>query len=324
MKTIWVTGAAGFIGSHYARLLAKQQDVKVLMLDAYKYSANGDRVADFAKQPNVDAWIVDFSRSEDAFAFMRAIGAPDEIVHFAAETHVDNSIEDPRPFIFSNFVGTYTVLEMVRRSKGKVKKLVHISTDEVLGSAPHAYTPGAPHWPSNVYAATKAGAEDLVNAYHTTWKLPISIVRMVNNYGPWQHEEKAIPTWVKAILHEKPIPLYGQGEHRRCWLHVRDAAKAVELVRTKGRDGKTYHVGSETEVQNSEMVKRITKILDKPDHPIKFIPDEVARPGHDKRYLLDDSDTKQELGWKQEVPFGSGLDETVRWFEEHFTVKVGA
>jgi len=321
MRTIWITGAAGFIGSHYARLIYNtEKQTKIIILDKFSYSGDHARIDDISKDTKrVQVWMPPLERSDDVQAFARAQGAPDEIVHFAAETHVDNSIGGPGPFIHSNFVGTFNLLEVARANRKKVKKFVHISTDEVLGSASKPFKTEAPHNPSNVYAATKAGAEDLVNAYHTTWKLPVTVVRMVNNYGPWQHKEKAIPTFVRAVIEGTPIPLYGQGEHRRCWLHVEDACKAVNLIRRNGSFGKIYHVGSDTELRNRDLVDKITRLLGAPNHPIRFIPDKIARPGHDTRYLLDDKITRDELGWEQEIPFLQGLKDTVLWFKEYFS-----
>lgn len=310
MKRILVTGGSGFIGSHYIRyLLERHKDVQVINADALTYSANPYNLADVVGDDRYTFVRVDLSDPCGVEQLFR--GGVDEVVHFAAESHVDRSIEGSEPFIRSNILGTYRLLEAVRQS-GRVRRMVHISTDEVYGSVPEGRTPeGSPLAPGNPYSASKASSDLLCLSYRHTHGIPVIITRCTNNYGPHQHPEKLIPRLILRALDGKPLPLYGNGRQERDWLHVQDHCEAVDLVRLAGRPGEVYHIGAEHPVPNIRVAEHILDILGKPRSLIRHVED---RRGHDVRYSLDTAKIRGELNWRPRIPFGQGLKETVEWY----------
>lgn len=333
MKNVLVTGGAGFIGSNFIHyLLRTEQDIKVINLDALTYAGNLDNLQDAAKdsryvfaQGNIcDAEFVERLLHEHQV---------DTIVHFAAETHVDRSILGPRQFIETNVIGTFTMLEAARKYWLEEKALPvedvrfhHVSTDEVFGSlAPGepAWTEETPYAPNSPYAASKASSDHLVRAYGHTYKLPYSITNCSNNYGPYQFPEKLIPVIILNALGGKELPVYGDGQQIRDWLHVEDHCEAIHLVLTKGQTGSTYNVGGENQPANLTIVETICDILDEvaPDSQhkphknlIKFVKD---RPGHDRRYDMDTHKISTELGWRPRHTLTQGLLDTVQWYLSH-------
>jgi dTDP-glucose 4,6-dehydratase len=308
-RTILVTGGAGFIGSHYVRYLIQYHpDVEVINADALRYSANLLNLAEVADHPRYRFVHVDLAdQAAVERLFQRKI---DEVIHFAAESHVDRSIEGAEVFIRSNIIGTYRLLEAVK--KAGVEKMVHISTDEVYGSFPtgraNEQTPLAP---SNPYSATKASSDLLCQSYVNTYRLPVVITRCTNNYGPNQHPEKLIPCLILRALENRSLPIYGDGSQERDWIHVWDHCLAIDRVRRYGDAGKVYHIGAEHTITNLDVAKRICTLLGKPHSLIQHVND---RPGHDIRYSLDTSKTREELGWRPMIPFDRGLKETVEWY----------
>lgn len=312
MKVL-VTGGAGFIGSNFVRLLlATRPDVNVVNFDKLTYAGNLDNLASVAGNPNyafLKGDIADVSNVDAALA------QPfDVIVNFAAETHVDRSIEDASPFIRTNIVGTHVLLDAARRRK--VPCFVHISTDEVYGTAPAgvSFQENAHLKPRSPYAASKAAADHLVYAFAVTYGLPSIVLRCTNNYGPFQFPEKLIPLMIANAREDKPLPLYGDGLQERDWLFVEDYARAILAVLEKGRIGEIYNVSAGTPVPNLRVVKTILQLLGKPESLIKYVQD---RPGHDRRYALDSSKMRNELGWKPEVDFDEGIRRTIQWYQEN-------
>lgn len=333
MKNVLVTGGAGFIGSNFIHyLLRTEQDIKVINLDALTYAGNLDNLQDAVKdsryifaQGNIcDAEFVERLLHEHQV---------DTIVHFAAETHVDRSILGPRQFIETNVIGTFTMLEAARKYWLEEKALPvedvrfhHVSTDEVFGSlAPDepAWTEETPYAPNSPYAASKASSDHLVRAYGHTYKLPYSITNCSNNYGPYQFPEKLIPVIILNALGGKELPVYGDGQQIRDWLHVEDHCEAIHLVLTKGQTGSTYNIGGENQPANLTIVETICDILDEvaPDSQhkphknlIKFVKD---RPGHDRRYDMDTHKISTELGWRPRHTLTQGLLDTVQWYLSH-------
>ncbi|MFC4077970.1 dTDP-glucose 4,6-dehydratase [Salinithrix halophila] len=310
-RTILVTGGAGFIGSHYIRyLLTHHRDIQVINADALRYSANLRNLDDVAGDSRYRFKQVDLSRQEEVERlFAHRIN---EVVHFAAESHVDRSIQGAEPFIQSNLIGTYRLLETIRQSS-TVKRMIHISTDEVYGSICQGRTAeGASLKPGNPYSASKASSDLLCLAYANTYGLPVVITRCTNNYGPNQHPEKFIPKMIFHALRDRPLPLYGDGQQERDWLYVTDHCAAVDRVREHGRVGEVYHIGAEQTIPNREIAGRILDLLGKPTTLIQTAPD---RPGHDFRYSLQTEKLRRELGWMPVVSLEQGLSKTIRWYQ---------
>ncbi|SDX16820.1 dTDP-glucose 4,6-dehydratase [Marininema mesophilum] len=320
MHRVLVTGGAGFIGSHYVRhLLRTHTDIEVINADALTYSANLQSLADIEGESRYRFIKIDLANQADIDCLF---STPfDEVVHFAAESHVDRSIQGAEAFIRSNILGTYRLLEAIRHG-GTVKKMVHISTDEVYGSIEKGRTPeGEPLAPGNPYSASKAGSDLLCLAYVNTYKLPIVLTRCTNNYGPWQHLEKFIP---KAILHaveNRPLPLYGAGNQERDWIYVTDHCAAVDRVREAGRVGEVYHIGAENTASNRTIAEQILDLLQKPHSLIQQAKD---RLGHDFRYSLNTTKIREELGWQPQVSLEKGLKETVKWYQTRWERKEGS
>lgn len=331
-KTILVTGGAGFIGSNFVPYFcAKYPEYKVINLDKLTYAGNLDNLKECANMPNytfVQGDICDEALVEKLFAENNIRG----VIHFAAESHVDNSIKGPRAFINTNIVGTFNLLESARRhwmeSPNKVKagyddcRFHHISTDEVYGTlgADGMFIETTPYAPNSPYSASKASSDFLVRAYHHTFGMNVTTSNCSNNYGPKQHHEKLIPHIIKQALAEQPLPIYGQGLNIRDWLYVLDHCKAIDLIYHKGKSGETYNIGGRNERNNITIVKTICAILDekrprqngkKYEELITFVQD---RAGHDFRYAIDAAKLETELGWKAEETFDTGIIKTVEWY----------
>jgi len=312
LRKILVTGGCGFIGSNFVlHLLRTRKDVQVINLDKLTYAGNLANLSDIEGDPRhrfVRGDICD----EALVGRLLADGA-DTIVNFAAETHVDRSIQDSAPFILTNVGGTHALLAAAR--KNKVRKFIQVGTDEVYGSLGPSgrFTEDSPLQPNNPYSASKAGADLLVRAFQRTYGMDAAITRCTNNYGPFQFPEKAIPVFIGNALEDRPIPVYGDGLHVRDWLFVEDHCRAIEAVMERGRAGEVYNVGGGNELPNIEMARLILRELKKPESLIQFVKD---RPGHDRRYALDSSKLSRELGWKP-LSLAEGIPRTVRWYCEH-------
>jgi dTDP-glucose 4,6-dehydratase len=326
-----VTGGAGFIGCNFVRLVLTGRDVRVVVLDKLTYAGHMASLADVAVHPRFvfqQGDIADRALVERLVAEHR----PRAIVNFAAESHVDRSIDGPGAFVQTNVVGTFELLDASRaywatldEDGRRAFRFLHVSTDEVYGTlgptgAFHEETPYAPNSP---YAASKAAADHLVRAWFHTYGLPVIITNCSNNYGPYQFPEKLIPLVTLNALEGKPLPVYGTGQNVRDWLHVGDHARALRLILTRGEPGRTYNVGGASERTNLEVVRGICRVLDelRPDAPhrpheqlITFVTD---RPGHDLRYAIDASRIERELGWSPRETFESGLARTVAWYLEN-------
>jgi dTDP-glucose 4,6-dehydratase len=307
-----VTGGLGFIGSNY--ILHAFKDLKlgrITNIDSLSYGSNPENLREVENAPNYEFLKADLTNLS---TIESQVANADVVVHFAAESHVDRSISDPRKFLQSNVIGTFNLLEAARHSKAS--KFIHISTDEVYGSAPpgETFRENTPLNPSSPYSASKAAAEMLALAYHKTYGLPIVVLRCTNNFGPRQFPEKLIPkTIIRALLGLR-IPVYGNGQQIRDWIHVYDFCKAIDLALEKGVSGNIYNVSAGNEVSNLEVVTRILKILGKSSNLIEFVED---RPGHDFRYSLDSTRITKELAWKPEVPLSTALESTVKWYVEN-------
>lgn len=306
MARMLVTGVFGFIGSHFARL-ALQHGHSVVGFGRNTSQINRRRIVDFEGNGRFKLVLGDLCG--DISGFCEGI---DIVVHFAARTFVDHSIRDPEPFINSNLVGTYRLLEDARRYGPKL--FVQIGTDEVYGSIlAGAHTEESPLKPGNPYSASKAAADMLALSYSNTYKLPVIITRTENNYGPFQHPQKLIPAFVQKALRDEPLPLYGDGLHRRMWLHVNDHCLAILHLIDNGKVGEIYHIAATEEITNLDLTKRLLSIMRKPESLISFIDDSKIRPGHDRRYAIDSSKLRA-TGWKPEYDFKSGLENAVMWY----------
>ncbi|MDI6869849.1 MAG: dTDP-glucose 4,6-dehydratase [Bacillota bacterium] len=308
LRRILVTGGAGFIGSNFIHYWLERHDSEVINLDLLTYAGNLENLADVADHPRYR-----FVRGDiaDRELVDRLLEGVDAVVNFAAESHVDRSIHDAGAFIRTNVAGTQVLLEAARHRE--VGRFMHISTDEVYGSlGPEgAFTEQTPLAPNSPYSASKAAADLLVRAYHHTYGLDAVITRCSNNYGPYQFPEKLIPLMVTNALEDKELPVYGDGLNIRDWIHVRDHCRAIDLALHRGRAGEVYNVGAGEERTNLELVREILRLLGKPESRIRFVKD---RPGHDRRYAIDSTKLRTELGWRPEVDFARGLAETVEWY----------
>ncbi len=326
MKVI-VTGGAGFIGSAVIRYLINQTDTTVLNLDKLTYAGNLDSLFEVENNPRyhfTQADICDASALQQVFTQFQ----PDAIMHLAAESHVDRSIDGPAEFIHTNIVGTYTLLETARSywldsALGLRFRFHHVSTDEVYGSLSKTglFSESTPYQPNSPYSASKAASDHLVRAWHHTYKLPIVTTNCSNNYGPYQFPEKLIPLMILNALEGKSLPVYGTGSNVRDWLYVDDHARALCLVLEEGQVGETYNIGGHNEKTNLEVVQALCRILDelRPttspyNQLITFVTD---RPGHDMRYAIDASKIQHTLGWQPQETFDSGLRKTVQWYLDH-------
>jgi dTDP-glucose 4,6-dehydratase len=312
---VLVTGGAGFIGSHYVRSalqgdLPGLADAQIVVLDKLTYAGNRANLGAVGSSPRLEFVAGDIC---DSALVDTVVAGVQQIVHFAAESHVDRSIADSGTFTRTNVVGTNTLLDAALRNG--VERFVHVSTDEVYGSiATGAATEAHPLDPSSPYAASKAASDHLVLAYHRTHGLPGVVTRGCNTYGPCQLPEKLVPLFVTRLLRGLPVPLYGDGRNVREWLHVHDHCRGVELVRAGGRPGQVYNIGGGTEMTNAEMTTRLLQECGADRRLVTLVED---RPGHDLRYSLDWSRIADELGYGPTLPFDAGLAETVRWYREH-------
>lgn len=308
---ILVTGGAGFIGSNFIRYMLKQhKDYKIINLDKLTYAGNLENLKDVEDNPNyifINGDITDKNLVESLF-FSYDI---DYVINFAAESHVDRSIEDPQIFLKTNVIGTQVLLDASK--KVNVKKFLQVSTDEVYGSlGPTGYfTEQSPLSPNSPYSASKASADLLVKAYAHTYGLPVNITRCSNNYGPHQFPEKLIPLMIINAMNDKDLPVYGDGLNIRDWIYVEDHCRAIDMVIHHGTVGEIYNIGGNNEKTNIDIVKYILKEIGKPESLIKYVKD---RPGHDRRYAIDSAKIQEELGWKPLYGFEEGMKKTIKWY----------
>jgi dTDP-glucose 4,6-dehydratase len=304
---ILITGCLGFIGSHFVKYtLENKPDHVITGFSRLSSQKNLLRIEDVAHDPRFSLVFGDLTG--DISGLLEHV---DIVVNFAAKTFVDHSIKDPQPFVYSNILGTYNLLEQARKYQPKL--FIQISTDEVYGAIMEgAYQEDSRLNPTNPYSSTKAAADMLVVSYGNTYKLPWIITRTENNYGSFQHQQKVFPAFVKKAMAGDPLPVYGDGKHRRMWLRVEDHCSAIWHLIEKEAWG-IYHIAGEQELENLDLAKRILKILGKPEDQIKFIDDFNIRPGHDRRYALDVSKLKA-LGWAPRYGLDEGIEETVRWY----------
>ncbi|MBE3572779.1 MAG: dTDP-glucose 4,6-dehydratase [Moorella humiferrea] len=315
MVKLLVTGGAGFIGSNFIRHILKEHpDWYIVNLDKLTYAGNLENLKDVEDNPRyrfvrgdiADRELVDRLFREEKF---------DLVANLAAESHVDRSILDPAPFIETNVKGTQVLLEAARQHG--VRKFLQVSTDEVYGSLQPddpPFTEESPIRPNSPYSASKTAADLMCRAYFVTYGLPVIITRCSNNYGPYQHPEKFIPTIILNALADKPIPVYGDGQNVRDWIHVEDHCRALDLVLQKGQAGEVYNVGAKNEHTNLDIVKTILQLMNKPESLITFVKD---RPGHDRRYAIEPSKIEAALSWQPRVDFTSGLKDLITWYIEH-------
>ena len=333
MKRILITGGAGFIGSnfvHYVLQKSSSEVEKVINLDLLTYAGNLDNLKEIDQDSRyqfIHGNICDSTLLENLLREHRIT----DIVHFAAESHVDRSIEGPEAFLNTNVVGTFRLLEAAKKYWKELTKVeaekfrfLHVSTDEVFGSLTEqdpAFNEMTPYSPNSPYSASKAASDHFVRAYHHTYGLPTVTTNCSNNYGPYQFPEKLIPLMILNALEQKSLPVYGDGLNVRDWLYVEDHCRAIYLVLQKGRLGETYNIGGLNEIKNIEIVKKLCAVLDKFQPMLKsheslitYVPD---RPGHDRRYAMDCDKIKNELGWEPKESFETGLEKTVNWYLTH-------
>ena len=327
-KTILVTGGAGFIGNHVVRRLVNSYpNYKVVNLDALTYAGNLENVKDVADAPNysfVKADITDLEAIRSVFATYE----PDVVIHLAAESHVDRSIEDPLVFVKTNLMGTATMLQVAKEnwsgSNYEGKLFYHVSTDEVYGSLGDEgfFYEDTPYDPRSPYSASKAGSDHLARAWNHTFGLPVIVSNCSNNYGPYQFPEKLLPLFINNIKHQKALPVYGKGINVRDWLYVEDHARAIDDIMHKGTVGETYNIGGHNEYRNIDLIMLLCKLMDqklgRPEGSseglITYVTD---RAGHDMRYAIDATKLKEDLGWEPSLQFEEGLSKTIDWYLEN-------
>ena len=312
--TIIVTGGAGFIGANFVYLELKEHpEDRIVYIDKLTYAGNLETLKEAMEYPNFRFEKMDICDREAVFALFEE-EKPDIVVNFAAESHVDRSIEDPGIFLQTNIIGTQVMMDASR--KYGVKRYHQVSTDEVYGDLPLNrpdlfFTEETPLKTSSPYSSSKAGADLLVNAYHRTFGLPTTISRCSNNYGPYQFPEKLIPLMIANALADKSLPVYGEGLNVRDWLYVEDHCKAIDLIIRKGKVGEVYNIGGHNEMKNIDIVKIICEALGKPESLITHVTD---RKGHDMRYAIDPAKIHAELGWLPETMFKDGIQKTIQWY----------
>jgi dTDP-glucose 4,6-dehydratase len=329
---VLVTGGAGFIGSHLVRLLVKEQH-HVCVLDKFTYAGNRSTLDDLRDNPHLEIVAGDIC-DETLVSTTFEQFQPDWVMHLAAESHVDRSIDDPGLFVQTNVVGTFVMLETALRywrsklsgnRQGPGFRFLHVSTDEVYGSlgSEGKFLESSPYDPHSPYAASKASADHFARAWHTTYGLPVIVTNSGNNYGPYQYPEKLIPLAILKCLRGEPVPVYGDGSQSRHWIYVEDHCEALYQVMLKGTIGETFNIAGGTELSNLALIKRLCSILDRElgrngqsscDHLIQFVAD---RPGHDLRYALDTSKIQREIGWSPSTSLEVGLSKTVDWYRSH-------
>ena len=325
MKNLIVTGGCGFIGTNFVQYLLEESDFKgrIINVDKLTYAGNLENLAEIEKKypyryTFIKADICDYEPLTALFDRYEV----DAVCHFAAESHVDRSIINPGAFIQTNIVGTFNLLEASRAIQDQFLLFHHVSTDEVFGSLGESgyFTEETPYKPNSPYSASKAGSDHLVRAYHKTFGLPVTISNCSNNYGPYQFPEKLIPLILLNAIDGEPLPVYGDGQNIRDWLYVKDHCAAIWKIMQGGKKGETYNIGGDNELENIRLVEMICDILDKLQKDnnkqsrrelITFVED---RPGHDRRYAIDFTKLKKELGWTPDESFESGLTKTIRWY----------
>jgi len=310
---ILVTGGCGFIGSNFIHyILHKYPNYQITNLDVLTYAGNLENLKEFESNANykfVKGDICDKNLVNDL------VKDVDAVVHFAAESHVDRSIMGPEEFIKTNVLGTFTLLEACKNNGGK--RFHHISTDEVfgsLGAVDKPFDESTPYDPRSPYSASKASSDHLVRAYFHTYNLPITISNCSNNYGPYMFPEKVIPLFITNLMEDKKVPLYGDGMNIRDWLYVEDHCSAIDAILHKGKIGETYCIGGNSEKSNKELTYKILELMSKNESSIEFVKD---RPGHDRRYAIDFSKIKNELGWEPKINFEEGLQKTIDWYKNN-------
>ena len=314
MKTVVVTGGAGFIGSNFIfYLLRERPGVRVVCLDRLTYAGNLSTLRGVMDRPDFRFVKADICDREAVLRLFEE-EKPDAVVNFAAESHVDRSIEDPGVFLRTNILGTQTLMDACRACG--VKRFHQVGTDEVYGDLPIdrpdlLFTEETPIRASSPYSASKASADLLALAYHRTYGLPVTVSRCSNNYGPYQFPEKLIPLMIVNALSDRPLPVYGEGLNVRDWLYVEDHCRAIDLILRGGRPGEVYNIGGHNEMRNIDIVKLICAELGKPESLITHVAD---RKGHDRRYAIDPSKIGAELGWRPETRFADGIRRTIRWY----------
>src|SRR5256714_4126817 len=318
MQTLLVTGAAGFIGSNFVRMVrGRNEPVRMIALDKLTYAGNLANIADVVDEKNlifVKGDVCDRGLMNELWGKYQI----KQVVHFAAESHVDRSLLDSGPFVQTNVVGTQVLLDVARANQ--VERFVQVSTDEVYGSLPEdrpeiKFTESTPLAPNSPYSASKAAADCLVRAYHHTFMFPAMITRCSNNYGPYQFPEKVIPLFVTNLIEGKKVPLYGDGLNIRDWIYVEDHCEAVWTVLNKGNPGEVYNIGGNNELTNRTITETILKEMGKSwDENVQYVKD---RPGHDRRYAIDASKMKRELGWEPKQKFASAIKATIQWYKDH-------
>lgn len=325
MKTILVTGGAGFIGSNFVKyMLERHSEYRIINIDALTYAGNLENLKDIDGNPNYEFIKVDIrdrEKVEEIFKNNEIIS----VVNFAAESHVDRSIDEPEVFLTTNIIGTQVLLDTAKKY-WKVNpndkyckeyklgvKFLQVSTDEVYGALGETgmFVETMPLMPNSPYSASKASADMIVRAYNETFGMPVNITRCSNNYGPYQFPEKLIPLMINNCLKEKDLPVYGDGMQIRDWLHVSDHCSAIDTVLHKGKDGEVYNIGGNNEKSNISIVKLIIETLGKSENLIKYVQD---RPGHDRRYAIDNTKITTELGWEPAYTFEQGMKETIQWY----------
>lgn len=307
-----VTGGLGFIGSNFCRYILKRHpDFELINVDKIGIGANPANLRDIENDKRYTFIKGDISNPRFVEKSLRDV---DAVINIAAETHVDRSIADPYLFLHNNTIGTFTIIEALRKHNKKTR-LVHVSTDEVYGQALEgSFTENTPTNPSNPYSASKAAADMFVLSYHKTYNLNVSITRCTNNFGPYQLPEKLIPKTIIRALRNLPIPIYGSGANIRDWIYVQDHCEAVDAVLKNGKAGEVYNVSAGNEIPNIEIAKKILAVLHKPESLITFVED---RPGHDVRYSLDSTKARSMLGWHPKFSFNKSLESTVQWYVEN-------
>ncbi len=312
-ETVLITGGAGFIGSNFIRFMLKNRKNFLVNLDNLTYSGNKDNLKDVSANPRYRFVKGDISNSKTIDAVFKKY-KPAFVINFAAETHVDRSIHvGAKQFIDTNITGVFNILEAVK--KYGTKKFVQVSTDEVFGSltleSKESFKEDTAFSPNVPYSATKAGGDLLCRAYFNTWKVPVVVTHCSNNYGPYQYPEKMIPFFILRMMENKTLPLYGDGRNVRDWIHVLDHCRALSMCLFKAEPGKVYNIGADNEISNIEIATKIAHFFNKDRSVFEFVAD---RPGHDRRYAVDASKIKRELGWKPIYEFDKAFNDTVKWY----------